>query len=51
MMVCNVPVNEDVVESELQQESLQLLLHLNIGFLGLLPGINVERGHSSAIHG
>lgn len=46
----NGPVNEGIVKSEFQEESLELLLHLNICFPGLLVGVDVERGHSSAIH-
>lgn len=44
------PVYENIVESELEQKRLELLLHLEVGFLGLARGKDVMRRHGSAIH-
>lgn len=46
----SVPVDENIVESEFENESLELLLHLKIGVLTLLPREDVKRLYRPAVH-
>lgn len=45
-----VPVDEDIVESEFEDEDLELPLHLQVGVLSLVLRKNVEGGNGAAIH-
>lgn len=45
-----IPIDEDVVEPELEDEGLELLLNLEIGVLPFLLGEDVKGMHRPAIH-
>lgn len=45
-----VPVDEDIVESEFEDEDLELLLHLQVGLLCLFLRKDVKGRNGGAIH-
>lgn len=45
-----IPVDEDIVQSELEDEGLELLLDVQIGFLRRILRKYVKRSDAPAIH-
>lgn len=46
----SAPVDEDVVEPELENEGLEMLLHLQIGVLAFLPREDVKGLYRPTVH-